>query len=97
MIRTLSVLVVSGSLVLLLSCGGSAPSYDLLIENVTVLSPERPTPLRNAWVAVRDGKIANLLLLDENPLESVQAWDSIHSVVLHGRWIERDSLSAARE
>lgn len=43
---------------------------------------------------VEPGKIANLLLLRANPLETVEAWDSIEAVILHGRPIERDSLSA---
>ncbi|MHA6289610.1 amidohydrolase family protein [Maricaulis sp. CAU 1757] len=43
---------------------------------------------------VEVGKMANLLLLEANPLDSVEAWDRIEGVVLHGRLIERDQLRA---
>jgi len=43
---------------------------------------------------VEAGKIANLLLLRANPLESVQAYDTIETVLLHGRLIPRAELSA---
>ena len=44
--------------------------------------------------SVEVGKVANLLLLDENPLESVEAYDSIDMVILHGEPIARESLQA---
>ncbi|WP_082971567.1 amidohydrolase family protein [Rheinheimera sp. SA_1] len=43
---------------------------------------------------VSAGKVANLLLLKKNPLESVQAWDSIELVILHGKAILRAELMA---
>ncbi len=45
---------------------------------------------------VEEGKFANLLLLGENPLRTIDAWDSIEFVVLHGEVIERAALSAKR-
>ena len=42
---------------------------------------------------VAPGKVANLLLLKDNPLENVKAWDSIETVILHGRAIARQSLA----
>ena len=53
--------------------------------------------LEDRYGTVEPGKIANLLLLYRNPLETVEAWGSIHAIVLHGEWIERSSLSAARQ
>ena len=41
---------------------------------------------------VEVGKIANLLLLEENPLESIEAWNSIETIFLHGTPIPRESL-----
>jgi imidazolonepropionase-like amidohydrolase len=41
---------------------------------------------------VEVGKIANLLLLESNPLDSVEAWSSIEIVILHGDPIARESL-----
>jgi len=40
------------------------------------------------------GKIANLLLLKENPLVTIEAWDSIEKIVLHGNVLEREMLRA---
>jgi imidazolonepropionase-like amidohydrolase len=43
---------------------------------------------------IEPGKIANLVLLKKSPLESVDAYDSIVTVWVHGRPISRDSLAA---
>lgn len=50
--------------------------------------------LADRYGTVEKGKVANMLLLDKNPLESVEAWNSIHAVILHGEQINRISLSA---
>lgn len=47
----------------------------------------------NDYGAVEEGKIANLLILRENPLKDIEAWNSIESVILHGQIIERDTLA----
>ena len=46
---------------------------------------------------VETGKTANLLLMRRNPLESVEAYDSIESVILEGRIIARSELSARQQ
>ena len=43
---------------------------------------------------VQSGKTANLLLLTANPLRSVEAYDTIETVFLHGKPIARGDLSA---
>lgn len=43
---------------------------------------------------VEPGKVANLLLLRADPLQSVEAYDSIETVFLHGQPIPRAELSA---
>ena len=43
---------------------------------------------------IEPGKIANLLLLKKSPLESVDAYDNILTVWIHGRPISRASLAA---
>jgi imidazolonepropionase-like amidohydrolase len=43
---------------------------------------------------IEPGKIANLILLKKSPLESIDAYDSIVTVWVHGRTISRDSLAA---
>src|SRR5690242_5337723 len=37
---------------------GAAQAQDLDIEQVTIVSPERADPIRNANVTIRDGRIA---------------------------------------
>jgi len=43
--------------------------------------------------SIEPGKIANLVLLKKSPLESVDAYDHIVTVWVHGRPISRDSLA----
>jgi len=42
---------------------------------------------------IEPGRIANLVLLKKSPLESVDAYDSIVTVWIHGNQISRDSLA----
>lgn len=44
--------------------------------------------------SVEAGKRANQLLMSQNPLENISAYDSIDLVVLNGRVIDRRSLAA---
>jgi imidazolonepropionase-like amidohydrolase len=41
---------------------------------------------------IESGKIANLVLLKKSPLESVDAYDSVVTVWIHGKPVARDSL-----
>ena len=45
---------------------------------------------------IENGKRADLLLMRENPLESVAAYDTIEYVILDGEVIERSALAADR-
>lgn len=58
------------------------------------LDNARAFGLDDAIGTVEPGRIAHLLLLRANPLDSVDAYDTIETVILAGRPIERDSLSA---
>ena len=49
----------------------------------------------NANTVFEPGKIANLVLLKNSPLESVDAYDSIVTVWVHGNPISRDSLAVS--
>jgi imidazolonepropionase-like amidohydrolase len=60
----------------------------LTIDNARLLR------LENKVGTVEGGKIANLLLLRANPLESIEAYDTIETALLHGRPIPRAELSA---
>ena len=46
--------------------------------------------------SIAKNKVANLLLLSKNPLEDVTAYDSINWVILKGKPIAREELSAAK-
>jgi imidazolonepropionase-like amidohydrolase len=54
----------------------------------------RQLRLEKDYGTIEKGKIANLLLLDANPLASVEAWSRIDTVILHGEPIARESLAA---
>jgi len=60
----------------------------LTIDNARMLR------LDDKFGTVEPGKTANLLLLRSNPLASVTAFDTIETVILHGRPIQRSELSA---
>jgi imidazolonepropionase-like amidohydrolase len=42
---------------------------------------------------IEPGKVANLVLMKKNPLETVDAYDSISTVFLHGKPIPRETLA----
>ena len=57
--RSISLIAAAGAAVsLLFTYGARAAGEPLLIENVTLLSPEQPQPLGNRYVLIRDGRIA---------------------------------------
>lgn len=60
----------------------------LTINNAKILG------LDSSVGSIEVGKKANLLLLKENPLLSISAYDSIQKIVLNGKVLERDLFSA---
>jgi imidazolonepropionase-like amidohydrolase len=56
----------------------------------------RSLGLERDYGTIERGKIGNLVLLDANPLASVEAWTKIDKVILRGEAIERESLAAGR-
>ena len=46
--------------------------------------------------SIAKNKVANLLLLNKNPLKDVAAYDSINWVILKGKPIAREQLSAVK-
>ena len=50
--------------------------------------------LEDRYGTVEAGKVANLLLLRDDPLQGIDAYDSIRTVILGGRPIDRADLSA---
>ena len=47
-----------------------------------------------SYGAVAAGKVADLLLLDRNPLDDIRATRAIRAVVLKGRYLDRAALDA---
>jgi imidazolonepropionase-like amidohydrolase len=41
--------------------------------------------------SIEAGKLADLILLDENPLEDIRAMERIRRVMLNGRWVESEN------
>ena len=44
---------------------------------------------------IEPGKVANLVLMTQNPLETIDAYDSITTVFVHGKSIPRQDLAAS--
>ena len=67
------------------------------ISRAGTINNARQFGLDKDYGTVEAGKVANLLLLTENPLETMRAWTSIDRVILRGSVIKRESLAAPRE
>ncbi|MBV1908006.1 MAG: amidohydrolase family protein [Kangiellaceae bacterium] len=63
------------------------------ILSAATINNARAFNLDKQYGSIELGKIANLLILELNPLESVNAYDKIETVILRGRPIERSQLS----
>lgn len=66
---------------------------DAILRAATI-NNARQFQIDKDYGTVQSGKIANLLLLNANPLETVRAWSLIDRIVLRGAVIERESLAA---
>jgi len=64
------------------------------IFRAATISNAREFRLDSQVGSIVPGKIANLVLLRKSPLESVDAYDTIVTVWVHGKPINRDSLAA---
>jgi imidazolonepropionase-like amidohydrolase len=90
---------------------GNQPGYDTYREmrfmaqsGIPLAAIFRAATIDNAhqfkldedYGTVAVGKVANLLLLEANPLETVRAWSLIDKVLLRGEVIERETMAAGR-
>ena len=66
------------------------------IFRAATLNNARQFGLAKDYGTVESGKIANLLLLTANPLETMRAWVQIEKVILHGDVIELETLAAVK-
>jgi imidazolonepropionase-like amidohydrolase len=64
------------------------------IFRAATISNAREFKIDSAYGTIEPGKVANLVLLRRSPLESVDAYDGISMVWVHGRGVVRDSLAA---
>lgn len=64
------------------------------IFRALTLANARAFGLDDTIGSIEKGKTAHLLLLRENPLASVAAYDTIEQVIVRGQPVERDQLSA---
>jgi imidazolonepropionase-like amidohydrolase len=65
------------------------------IFQAATLSNAREFKLDSQLGTIEPGKIANLILLKKSPLKSIDAYDSIDTVWLHGKPLGRESLTAS--
>jgi imidazolonepropionase-like amidohydrolase len=90
---------------------GNQPGYDTFREmrsmaqagiplaaifQAATINNARQFGIDKDYGTVAAGKVANLLLLESNPLETIRAWSQIDKIILHGEVIERASLAADR-
>jgi hypothetical protein len=88
---------------------GNQPGYNTYLEiqmmaragippraifDAGTINNARKFRLDKDYGTVERGKIANLLLLQANPLENAEAWGRIDKVILRGKVLERESLAA---
>ena len=64
------------------------------ILKAATINNAREFKLESQLGTIESGKIANLVLMEKSPLETVEAYDSISTVWIHGRAVSRESLAA---
>jgi imidazolonepropionase-like amidohydrolase len=63
------------------------------LEGATI-EAARAFHLDSLYGTIEPGKVANLLLLRANPLQTVEACDAIDLVVVRGKVVDRSILAA---
>lgn len=64
------------------------------IFRAATISNARQFNLESHIGTIEPGKVANLVLMTKNPLETIEAYDSITTVFVHGKPISRKDLAA---
>lgn len=55
-------------------------------------NPARFFGHENDWGTVEEGRVADLVLLNDNPLADISASRRVHGVMLGGRWLSRERI-----
>jgi imidazolonepropionase-like amidohydrolase len=63
------------------------------IFRAATINNAREFKLDSEFGTIEPGKVANLVLMKQSPLESVEAYDTIVTVWVHGRRVSRSSLA----
>jgi imidazolonepropionase-like amidohydrolase len=66
--------------------------YEALLTGT--VNPARFFGRSNIAGTVETGRVADLVLLDANPLEDISAARRVHGVMLRGRWVSRIEIKA---
>jgi imidazolonepropionase-like amidohydrolase len=64
------------------------------IFEAATINNAREFRLESQLGSIEPGKVANLVLMKQSPLETVDAYDSITTVWVHGKAVSRASLAA---
>ena len=64
------------------------------ILSAATINNARQFNIDEDYGTVEVGKVANLLLLEQNPLNTVDAWSNIHHIILHGEVFNRSDFAA---
>jgi imidazolonepropionase-like amidohydrolase len=70
--------------------GAGLTPYEALATGT--VNPAKFFARSDTFGAVQTGLEADLVLLDDNPLENIEATSRIHGVMLRGEWLSRENL-----
>jgi imidazolonepropionase-like amidohydrolase len=65
----------------------------LQVLQAATINNAKAFKIDNQYGTVEPGKVANLLLLNANPLESITAYNKIDKIIIHGQAIDRETLA----
>lgn len=68
-------------------------SLDAILD-IATLNTAKAYHLSNLYGTIEPGKYANLVLLNENPLENIVAYNTIDTVIIRGKAVDRNKLKA---
>lgn len=60
----------------------------------TTISNAKEFGIDNKFGSIEKGKIANIIILEKNPLENISAYNSIEKIIIRGSLIKREVLRA---